>query len=50
MKFALEHIIDRLIELAPANAITGADMESWRQKALDELQRKYPSAGLSRAR
>lgn len=44
----LEHVIDRLIERAPADALTAEDLEAWREKSFEMLCEKYPKAGLTR--
>ena len=46
----LELIIDRLIELAPPEAVTPKRLEDWRREALAELRLKYPKAGLERTK
>ncbi len=42
-----EKLLERLLLYAPQGAISQADIDRFRQEALQELQRKYPEAGIS---
>lgn len=44
----LEHVVDRLIEQAPAGSLTDEDLELWREQSFESLRNKYPDAGLAR--
>jgi len=42
----LEKIVERLSQHAPPGAIDQDDIERFRREALEELQEKYPDAGI----
>ncbi len=44
----LERVVDRLLRTAAPGTILPADMEQIREEVLKEMQKKYPSAGLTR--
>lgn len=44
----LERVVDRLLKAAPYGTISPQDIERIRDEALTEMQKKYPSAGLSK--
>jgi hypothetical protein len=44
----LEMIVERLLNRAPPGTITEADIKSFQEKALVDLQKKYPEAGVKR--
>lgn len=42
----LERIVDRLIRAAPPGTLAQADMENIRKEVMQQLQGKYPDAGI----
>ncbi len=43
----LEKLVERLFLFVPPEAISQEDVEQMRKEAFEELQKKYPNAGLS---
>jgi len=44
----LEKVIDRLLRVAPPGTITDKDIEKFRDESIEILQKKYPSAGITK--
>jgi hypothetical protein len=44
----LEKVIDKLLQVAPPNILSGQDMEKIREEALTAVQKKYPEAGITK--
>ena len=42
----LERMVERLVKYVPAGSISQQDIENMRKEAFEELQKKYPNAGL----
>lgn len=44
----LEKIVQHLVTRMPPGSLTQADVARFQQEALDDLQKRYPEAGISR--
>jgi len=44
----LEMIVDRLLQKVPAGTLTNQDIEKIRNDTIELLQKKYPTAGITK--
>ena len=42
----LERVVDKLLRVAPAGTLTDQDMKHIREAVMNDLQKKYPDAGI----
>jgi hypothetical protein len=44
----LEMVVERLLKFAPPGAITESDLKSFQDRAFENMQKRYPQAGIER--